>query len=184
MNIFLESPWPALMLSAVIEAVLAITLIRTGRVGVGVAMAVVLVVAGVLVLVERLVVTEREEIENALAAVATSLESNDARAVLSAFEPGFAGRNEIERALARFTVREAHIGGDLEVRLNPLTTPPSASAYFTGRVEGKDSRGEFPYEHLIRRFKVVFHRHDGRWLIADYTDQDLAGPQKRGKRGN
>ena len=82
----------------------------------------------------------------------------------------------VEQALARVTIRSASVGPDLEVRLSPLTTPPSATAYFTGRIEGKDNRGTIPYEHFARKFKVRLERRDGCWLVTGYED---AEPGKR-----
>ena len=40
------------------------------------------------------------------------------------------------------------------------------------RIDGKDARGEFPYEHMIRKFKVTLERRGNKWLIADYSDAD------------
>lgn len=176
MTWFIESPWPSLALGFSLEVILAIALVRTARAAIIAAMVVVLAVTGGLLALERIVVTEREEVENALGAVADALESNDVSTVLAAFSPDCPRLGEVKSALSRFTVREAHIGGDLEVRINRLTSPPSAATYFTGQVDGRDARGEFPYEHMIRKFKVTLHKRGGKWLIADYSD---AGPRTR-----
>ncbi len=172
MTWFIESPWPSLALGISLEIILAIVLVRTGRSWIVAAMVVALAATAALLAVERYVVTEREEVEDALAAVADALESNDVPAVLAAFSPDCPRLGEVKSALSRFTVREARVGGDLEVRINRLTSPPSAATYFTGRIDGKDARGEFPYEHMIRKFKVTLHKRGGKWLIADYSDAD------------
>jgi hypothetical protein len=86
---------------------------------------------------------------------------------------------EVEQMLARFQVSQARVGSDLDVRFNPLMNPPTASAYFTGHLEGKDLRGQLPYEHLIRKFKVVFRRDGDRWVIADYSDDDVSVRKKK-----
>jgi hypothetical protein len=172
MTWFIESPWPSLAIGFALEVILAIALVRTGRTAIIAAMVVVLAATIGLLALERVVVTEREEVEDTLDAVAAALESNDVPAVLAAFSPNCPRLGEVKSALSRFTVREARIGGDLEVRINRLTSPPSAATYFTGRIDGKDSRGEFPYEHMIRKFKVTLERRGDKWLIADYSDAD------------
>jgi hypothetical protein len=173
MTWFVESPWPSLMLGFGLEVVLAIALVRTGRAILIAAMVALLALTASLLVIERMVVTEFEAVEDSLDAVARALESGDVPAVMTSFTPTCPRRGEVEAALSRFTIREAHVGGDLEVRINRLTLPPSATAYFTGRVEGKDKRGVVPYEHMIRKFKVTLHKQGDRWLIADYSDADF-----------
>ena len=173
MTWLVESPWPALTVGVFLEVALAIVLVRSGRAVVLVAMAIVLVATAAMLALELLVVTEIEQVENALAKVATTLEANDPPAVLELFDPKSPRRHEVESILSRVTVRGATIGGDLEVRTNALTSPPSATAYFTGHFEAHDRRGEIPYEHVLRRFKITLHRLNDRWLIHDYEVAEL-----------
>ncbi len=175
MTWFVESPWPSLMLGVVLEVILAIALVRTARGAIVGLMIVVFALTVGMVIVERVVVTETEEVEDALDHVAAALVANDSQAVLACFSPHCPRLAELRSILSRVTVRVAKIGGDLEVRLNHLTQPPSATCYFTGRVEAKDSRGEIPYEHLVRKFKVTLRKEGGRWLIADYSEAELRG---------
>src|SRR3954447_23956551 len=179
MTYLVENPWPGLVLAALIELALGILLVRAGRAWVIAAMAGVLIAAVALVIIERLVVTDKEEIENSLETVASALEAHDVPRVLATLAPEFPRRAEVERVLARFEVSQARVGSDLEVRFNPLTNPPSATAYFTGHLEGKDLRGQLPYEHLIRKFKIVFRRDGDRWVIADYSNDDVTVRKKR-----
>jgi hypothetical protein len=87
MTWFIESPWPALALGISLEIILAIALVRTGRAWIVAAMVAALAATVGLLAVERFVVTEREEVEDALDAVAHALESNDMPTVLAAFSP-------------------------------------------------------------------------------------------------
>lgn len=178
MSWLVESPWPALMLGLIVEIVLALVLVRTARRGVLVAMIGVLVLTAGLLLVERIVVTDREAVENALADISASLESNDVPAVMAAIAVDCPRRGEVQSTLPRFVIREAHIGGDLEVRFNALLSPPTAVAYFTGRVAARDKRGEVPYEQMIRKFKVTLRKQGDRWLVIDYDDTDMRDRRK------
>jgi hypothetical protein len=179
MTWFVESPWPSLALGIALEVALVIALLRTGRAILIAAMVAVLALTTGSIVLERAIVTPYEEVEDALDTVARALESNDTQAVLAAFSANCPRLAEVSTALARFEVREAHVGGDLEVRLNRLTHPPSATTYFTGRVQGKDKRGVVPYEHMIRKFKVTLHREGDRGLIADYSETDVGDRRRR-----
>jgi hypothetical protein len=172
MTPLVESPWPALTLGVVLLVALAIALVRTGRVFVLVAMAAVLALTAGLLVWESLVVTEREAIEDTLYAAAAAVAANDAPAVVTHFTAESPARGEVEQALARFSVIEARVGGDLEIATNQLTNPPSARAFFTGRIRAHDNRREIPYENLIRKFRVVLHREDDRWLIHEVAVED------------
>ena len=81
--------------------------------------------------------------------------------------------SQAESVLRRVTVQTAVVGRDLEVTINKLTSPPTATAYFTGRIQARDNGGTIPYENYIRKFKVRLERHGDRWLVADYEDGDL-----------
>ncbi len=172
MTWFVESPWPSLMLGVVLEVILTIALVRTGRVAIIGAMVVVFAMTVGMVILERMIVTEAEEVEDSLDRVAAALVANDSPAVLACFSPQCPRLAELRSILSRVTVRVATIGGDLEVRPNHLTQPPSAICYFTGHVEAKDSRGQIPYEHMMRKFKVTLRKEGGRWLIADYSEAE------------
>jgi ketosteroid isomerase-like protein len=138
----------------------------------------VLAVAACLVILERVVVTEKEEVEDALEAIATSVEANDAQSVLAAFASSSPRRAEVQSALHRVKVSSARIAGDLEVRFNRLGAAPAATAYFTGIIDAKDKTGSIPYEHMMRRFKVTLHKEGDRWLVFDYEDNDRGQGQR------
>ncbi len=169
MTWLVESPWPAITIGVVLEIALAIALVRTGRGVLLVAMGLVLLATIGALALEWVVVTETEEVADALGAVEVALEANDPPRVLALFSRSSPRRAEVESALGRFLVRDVRIGGDLELVINHLTSPPSAQAYFTGRIEAHDTRREIPYENMLRKFKVTLRREGDRWLIYDYA---------------
>jgi len=175
MTWFVESPWPSVMLGIGLEAVLAFFLVRSGRAIVIAAMVGVLALTAGLVVLERIIVTETEQVEDTLDEIARALESNNSTGVLAVFSSNSPRRGEVQSAMSRVRVSEAKIGGDLEVRLNQLTNPPSAKAYFTGRVQLKGTRETIPYEHVVRKLKVTFHKEGDRYRIFDYEDADPRG---------
>ena len=179
MTWFVESPWPSLILGIGLEVILAIYLVRSGRAIVIAAMVAVLALTAGLVLRERIVVTETEQVEDTLDEVAQALAANDSSAVLALFSSKSPRRAEVQSAMSRVTISEARIGNDLEVRLNPLTAPPSASAYFTGHIQVRGTRETIPYEHVMRKFKVTLHKEGDRYRLFDYEDSDPRGNERR-----
>ena len=172
MTWFIESPWPSVALGVGLELILAIALVRSGRGIIIAAMVGVLALTAGLVVLERVVVTETEQVEDTLDEIATALTTNEPSTVLALFSDKSPRRAEVQSTLSRVRVSEAKVLGDLEVRLNQLTNPPSANAYFTGRVRLKGNRETIPYEVVIRKFKVTLHKEGDRYRIFNYEDDD------------
>lgn len=173
MTTLVESPWPATLGAIVLLVIFGAVFLRTGRVLVLVGMGVVVAALAGFIFVERIVVTDTEEVEDTVHGIALDLANNDTAAVLAAFVPTSPLRSRAQSALDDVTIHAAHVGNDLEVRINKLTNPPTATAFFTGRVHAKEKRGQtIPYENFIRKFRVKFERHNRRWLIVDYEDID------------
>jgi hypothetical protein len=176
MMIFLESPWPILLIGIAVEAVLAILLLRTGQgrwlaamFGVG-----LLVLLGLLV--EHFVVTDRKAIINTLDAAAAAVEANNLNGVLDCLSPSAEQiRSDSRRALDRFEFRMARIH-DLEIVINRLTSPPTAKVTFRAVGNGRDRRGEIPYQGFAETVTVTLRQEHGRWLVADYRVEDTRLP--------
>jgi hypothetical protein len=173
MTTFVESPWPAVALCTVLLLVFGTLFVRTGRASILVAMVAVIGALVGLVVIERMIVTDTEEVEDTLHGIAQNLAANAIPEVLASFAPSCPGIGQARSALNRVTVESATVGRDLQVRINKLTSPPTATAFFTGRIQAKDNSGTIPYENYIRKFKVKLERHGDRWLIADYDAGDL-----------
>ncbi len=173
MSLFVESPWPAVTICALAFILFGTMFVSSGRPTWLGALAATMVVLVVLVGIERFVVTTAEEIEDTLHGVAAKLEQNNRQEVLASFSVESPRLREAESILQRVTVQSAIVGRDLDIRINKLTSPVSASASFTGRFQVRDKSGSIPYEHIIRKFKIRLERHDDRWLIVDYEDADI-----------
>jgi hypothetical protein len=168
MTWLVETPWPAIIGSVVIEAILAIVLLRTGLIKIIGAMIAVLVVAVLLVVLERVVVTEYEEVESTLDQAATALAANDVGGVVSHISPQAPQLKQYaERAMRQFTFSEARVGNDLKVQINPLTSPRSAKVSFSAKLTAKDRKNAVGGTQLLP-VELTLHKVDGRWYVADY----------------
>jgi hypothetical protein len=175
MSWLVEDPTPTLVAIVLIEAVLAIALVKTGR---GILLAVIAAVgllgAGLLVL-EWVVVTDAETVADTLTAAAQALEANDPQAVQQFIDPASPMRNRVASEMAHVTINKATFNR-LDVRFNRRTSPPTAEADFMGYINGRDRRGEFPYENFAGRFIVRLRREGDRWVMTDYEMHDRSGP--------
>lgn len=176
MVIFVESPWPILFIGIAIEAVLAIFLLRTGRGAALLGMIGVAVFVLLGLLVEWLVVTDREAVQHTLDAAVAAVEANDIERLLSCISPSAQqARKDARWVLGRVEVKMARIN-DLEIKVNRLTNPPTATAKFQAIGTGRDRKGEFPYQTFAQRVTVELRQENDRWLVAGYNIEDLKLP--------
>jgi len=174
--IFLESPWPWLVLGIAVEAVLAVALLRTQRGYLLWAMLGTAAFVALGLLVERLVVTEREEVEMTLDAGVAAAKANNLGRLLNCISPkATKARYYAGLVLGRFEVEDARIR-DLEITINRLTSPPTAKAKFLAVGKGRDRKNEFPYENYMRTVVVELRREGDRWLVADFDVEDFHPP--------
>jgi hypothetical protein len=168
MTWLVETPWPAIIGAVVVEAILAIALLRTGLVKIVGAMIAAPVIAVLLVVLERVVVTEFEEVEGTLDGAATAIERNDVERVLALIAPeNKQVRQNAERAMRQFTFSEARVGNDLKVQINPLTSPRSAKVSFSAKLTAQDRRGDIGGTQLVP-VELTLHKVGGRWYVAEY----------------
>jgi hypothetical protein len=183
MLIFLESPWPWIFLGIVAEAVLATMLVtmRQAKLLWWMLGALVFMIAGVVV--ERLVVTERERVEAAMEGIVAALNANDLPRLLNDY---IAPNAAVTRARASWALGRIHVQRanyhNLRVTINRLTSPITADAEFDGGVDFRDQQGEFPYGHYRAHFVVELELRDGRWLVTDHVEYDMFGGQHQEER--
>ena len=163
----LESPWPAVVSGLAVALVLAIVFLRTGRGRILGAAGVVLLVTVALVVLERMVVTEPEQIEHTLDEICAAVERNDTERVHSFIAPAAESiHTQADRYLERFTFDHAKVTGDLVIKLDEKASPPNAVATFIARADVRDRKGQSVYSHAIQRVEVAMQKPGDRWLVT------------------
>ena len=127
-----EDPLPAIFVGVIVESILIALFFATQKRLWIIPIAGVLLLLFALVLVERLVITEREEVENTIDEIAAAILANDVEAVLSHLSDS----NRKSRARARWAMDRVEVHGvklsGLEITVNSLTSPPSAKRSMFG----------------------------------------------------
>lgn len=181
MNWLFEDPTTLIVAGVLMEALLAVAVVKSGRGTLILPMIGVLVLVGLGVLVERLVVTEREQVETTLDGVCQALMANDVEGVLSYIDPQAGDiRSNVRSMLPQAHITDARLF-DLIIDVNRHGHPPSAQAHFTGRVKGRFPRGGAGGGEgllALRRFTVDFRQEGDRWLISAYQDHGPIGGRR------
>ena len=175
MTTFIENPYPLLVVGVLVEAFLVALLYATQKklILIPIAVVLVLVIGGILI--ERAVVTEREEVEDTIDQVAAALRANDVDAVLSHLSKSAGeSRSRARWALDRLQINGAKVSG-LEITINSLTSPPSAKAKFSGVIKFDDRKKEFPYRVYDSKFEFELRKEGNRWMVTGHDESNPAG---------
>jgi hypothetical protein len=168
MIIFVENPMPVILIGILLETVLGVVFVVSRRKPLLWAMVSVAVLVAVGVLVERLVVTERERAIETMESACRAVEANDAKRVreLIAENPtsDILKRLEFYMGMVEFTKVRIH---NVKVDINRLASPPTAKAQFDGNANYKDKTGSNPYSYWAGSFVVQLVQSNGQWKIKD-----------------
>ena len=170
MTTLLENPMPAIFVGIIAEAVLATVFVSTRRGVILLAMLGVLALVFVGVGLEWLVVTEVERVENTLDGAADGLVSGKLPRVLDyVAESAHETQLRAAWALSMFDFTQISIH-NLDISINELTSPPTATAEFNVILHYIPKMEEIPYRTYRMGFTVELRRVDDRWLITDHIE--------------
>jgi len=130
-------------------------------------LAFVLLVAGLIV--EKLIVTDREAVRATVLQIARDVEHNDRRAVIGHIHSGSPQlRRQVEAELPKYQFTELRITKIHLIDVDPKVEPKSAMVEFNVIGSGSE-RGGFEMEHIAQWVRLhMLREKDGRWNIADF----------------
>lgn len=133
----------------------------------------VTIAAALVLLIERRIVTPREEVVQTVYAIANALETNDVAAVLdfvskSRPELGRSG----EAALKQMIIEEVRIKPNLQVDLAGGQPPTAATARFNVVVIGGDRQQTLQRQRRAWFITIDFQLEGRIWRVIDYDRQD------------
>ena len=172
MTRFAESPVPYLLIGLAVESILLILYVQTRRGWVLGVMVLVLLLTAAGVIGERVVVTDREAVEQAVYDLAAAVEANDLPAVLNRLSPlALQARLDAQQKLALVEVELARVVGPMEITFFRDTPPPTARVEFRAVARVKESRSGMAGGGAFD-FVLTFRQEDGKWLLLGYTYQE------------
>ncbi len=159
-----------LVLACVIAAAILVGgWLQTGRRALVAAAALPVLLALAVLLVQQLVVTDREQVEATLHEIAGHVRRNDLDAVLRYVDPQSPRVADQARAeFPRYEFDEVTIKRNLEIAVDRQHQPPKAVAEFNVTVVVSEKSGAFQNQRVPRFAVVTFLLRDGKWRVADY----------------
>ena len=168
-----EQPIVILFLGAFLFAATGAVWVQTRDRRALIALGSVVLITGCWLLVERLVVTEVEQVKQTIRNIAQEIENNNIEAVvtyISADDPTL--RDEVRRTLALVTVKKVSVKRNLTVTVTRRNAFTSAEAQFNAVATIEDRRGMLG-THVVPRFLVVrLRKEDDQWRVRSYEMSD------------
>ena len=172
MNWLLEEPFLIVFVTVVAVAILLGALIQTGRPSALAAIVAVFALCGAALIVERVVVTDREAVVATLGQIARDLEQNNPSVVaahIASTAPDL--QQTTQSRLARVMIKKADVKGKPEVTIYSQGNVRFAEADLKGLVVGDDQKGFVQDFKYFRRFLVRFRHEDGAWKVYEYEEE-------------
>ncbi len=177
MELLVENPLPAIFLGIVAAAVVGVVFVNNRNFRVLWALPVIFLLTLGGVALEWLIITEREEVEETLDGIAAALEANDLDAVLRYVSPqAEQTRQRAAWAMGIVTIRDVRMR-NREVRINRLTSPPTAEVQFNGTLffDLKQPQIGMIRDVYLARFVVQLESDGDRWLVTDHIEHQPLG---------
>jgi len=169
-----ENPFPILLIGSLTTAILVGGWLRTGSKWVlGGAIVAIAITVG-LVLAERWIVTDREQVSRTLHEIATAVERNDVEAALTyAYSGAPDVRAHADAELRQYRFSEVNIKRNLQIEVFPNRDPPLATAEFNVIVVLTTRDGLVGTRRIPRYVEMTFYKEDdGRWGVGGYEHFD------------
>ena len=125
-----------------------------------------------LIITERVMISDREAIQQTLIDIARDLKSNNREAVYAAIHPKATAHLEQARAeLPNYTFQDCRITQIIETKVDAAAKPKTAVTEFYVAAKGTFNQGGQGYTGDPRRIVKLHLEQDaaGKWKIVDYT---------------
>lgn len=165
MNALFENPIPLYAVSAVLVTLCALIFFNRRDLPSMVAMITVVLLAFSMIMLERMVVTDREQVERSVRDIMLAIEANDVPGVLELVDPtADQVRSDVETMLPMVNVRDTGVTS-LEVELTSSSEPPTATARFRGKVDLQKNEWRYVY---FDRVDLQWIKKGDQWFMQGY----------------
>jgi len=167
MNILLENPLPIIAGGAVLATLCGLVFLSRRTVPALLALAVVVLLTLLLVVTEKLIITPREEVEQALSALLAAVESNELPDVLALLDVnGQVVRMDAEALMQKITVEDTGATA-ISINIDEGTSPLKATSRCKGRLRGVYQSGAAFF--YLDQVEFRWIKRDDRWLLLHYV---------------
>ena len=119
---------------------------------------------------ERLIETEREQVERSVREVLAAVEANDPAGVLNAIDPAATRvRNDARALMPLIKVEKARSLSGVEAAIDSATNPPTAMSRFRAFLQGIHTRSGMQVGYFNQQVDIHWVKRGDHWLIEDYT---------------
>ena len=170
MNVILENPLPIYAVGAVLATICGLAFLARRNLPSLLALLSVVGLTLLLALVERVVVTESEQVETTLYQLIADIEANDTDAVLSSIAPTATKmRADIEKLMPQADIKDS-AATSVQIEVDTTSQPPTATSTFRGRIDGIHRRSGTRV-FFFDRVEISWTKQDEQWLAEGYAVQ-------------
>ena len=169
-----EEPVLPVVLGIITAVILGFAWLQTGKRPFIYGLVIAILLTILVVVVERVVVTDREAVDSVLRQAAREVERNDLAGVLRfvhAQAPEIRAQAEAEFPKYRF--ESVSIKNNLKITLNQPKNPTEAEATFNVMVIGSNREGTIEHRRVARYVIVTFRKESDAWKIFSYEHRDF-----------
>lgn len=168
MNTLLENPLPILAVGAVLATLTGLVFFSRRTLPTLAVFATVVIATLLLLVVEQLIITDRERVESALDDLLAAIQANDVASVVASIDPAATQmRSDAESMMPLVEVEDTGATA-VQVDLNTDIDPPTAVSNCRGRLRGVHKRTG---QAIMYFDQVDFHwvKRNDAWLLNDFT---------------
>jgi hypothetical protein len=170
MTTLLENPLPIIVVGGLVALVAGMVFFSRRSGGSLAALVGTVLATLALLLVERLVATDREQIESAIANLLAAIEANDLKATLAVIDPAAAKvRDHVQTMEPLIKVEKARSIGRIEVTVDDGAQPPTADATIQAFLQGVHEQSAMQVGYFNQRVDLHWIKRGDQWLLDDYT---------------
>lgn len=171
-----ENPWPLLFFGGITLAIIAGGWLQTQRRELIYAFVAAVLVFGGLLALERIVVTEREELQATIEQIAREAEANNVEAMVRHIHSGAPGLKEHLRSrMALVDISKVSVKNNLKAEFSGGEANRKAVTSFNVVVTASDRAGLIKDQPFPRFIEVTFQKEDGQWRCVDFKDSEPQG---------
>ena len=172
-----EDPTPILIVGGIALAAIIAAVYFTGRAVFLLGAAVILPVLGAVLLVDFMVVTDRERVGDVISAGAAAVEANRLDDLLKLVSPQAKQLQDLARSTLKMVAfTSVRVTSTPKIVINPVTSPKSAEATFMAVAEVKGNITNNAEIKVPRRVRVTFEWQNDRWMVTDARWGSIVDP--------